>query len=118
MKPGLIFLVVLLISCSLNKNTEFPNNLCPDLTWLNKRKTPYSEIYINKYKGEWVFEINSCPDCADAMVSVYNCEGKRLCDFGGIGGLNTCPDYEQNSIGSLLYWKNGGLVQPWSFPRN
>lgn len=106
MKPGLFFLAVLLTSCTLDRNTEASNNLCPDLTWLNHYKSPMSEIYLNNYKGERVFEINQCVGCSDAMVSVYNCEGKRLCEFGGIGGLNTCPDYEQHSTGSVLYWKN------------
>lgn len=107
----MLFLVLILTMCSQNKNTDIPFwvNLCPDMTWLDALKSsPLKvEIYVNVYKGERVFEVNPCAiGCADVMVSVYNCERKKICDFGGIAGVNTCPDYEQHSAGRVLYWKN------------
>lgn len=69
----------------------------------NANKT---EIIRYKYKGEIVYYINTCVDCADSMVEIYNCYGEVICQFGGIAGLNTCPDFEDTATEKKLIWKN------------
>lgn len=109
MKPGLIVLVVLLAACSQDRKSNEPwVNICPDLTWLDSFKSSKEkvEIYLSRYKGERVFEINPCVGCPDAMTTVHDCAGNILCSIGGIAALNTCPNYDFNLDERLLYWKN------------
>lgn len=49
------------------------------------------------YKGQTVILIDDCSNCSDAMQEVYDCNGNVLCQFGGIAGLNTCPDFESKA---------------------
>ena len=62
------------------------------------------EIIQYQYKGETVFYINTCFDCADGMTIVYNCAGETKCEFGGIAGLNTCPDFGDTATGKKIIW--------------
>lgn len=65
------------------------------------------EIYAYKYKGDTVFLVSStCEQCADMMAHVYSCKGKTICQFGGIAGLNTCPDFSDLATNRELVWKN------------
>lgn len=77
-----------------------------DLPWLNQIKKNFEldmspaiqtiDQYV--YNGNHVFLISNCHGCADAMAEVYNCEGKVICEFGGIMGRNTCPDFESKAV--------------------
>ena len=113
MKPGLILLFVFLTTCSQKKHNENPwVNVCPDLSWLESIQSSIvnsgnkGTIYLAHYKEERVFEINPCTNCSDMMTTVYDCDGSVTCEFGGLAGLNTCPDYAPNPSEKLLYWKN------------
>lgn len=59
-----------------------------------------------QYNDETVFSINTCIDCADTMTVVFNCAGETKCQFGGIAGLNTCPDFEDKATGKKIIWSN------------
>ncbi len=111
MRLGVALLFLLFIGCTNKKPAEEPwVNICSDLTWLDSIKGSIvqsglnGEIYLSHYKGARVFEINACLSCADFISTVNDCEGKVLCEFGGIAGINTCPDY--SPADRLLYWKN------------
>lgn len=113
MRPVVALLFLILVGCSEKKPVESPwVNICADITWLDSIQGSISqsgwqgEIYLSHYKGERVFEVNACVSCADYISTVYDCEGKIVCEFGGIAGVNTCPDYDFGAPDRLLYWKN------------
>jgi hypothetical protein len=62
------------------------------------------EIIQYQYKGETVFSIDTCVGCPDSMTVVYNCVQETKCQFGGIAGLNTCPDFTDTATGKKIIW--------------
>lgn len=115
MKQAAVFtlLVLSLAACSEQKTTSDPwVNICEDLTWLDSIKGTVkangwqAEIYLTHYQDQRVFEVNACLSCADLPTTVHDCEGTVICEFGGLAGLNTCPDYGPGEDDKLLYWKN------------
>ncbi|MFC0185171.1 hypothetical protein SAMN04515674_112105 [Pseudarcicella hirudinis] len=63
------------------------------------------EVYSYEYKGKTVYLFDTCIGCADNMTIVYDCDGKTLCQFGGIAGFNTCPDFEKTAGNKKLVYK-------------
>ncbi len=113
MKWGFIFLAFVLVGCSEKNVDEKPwVNICSDLAWLEalqgsiNQSGHKAEIYLAHYLGQRVFEVNPCLDCAEMITTVYDCQGQVICAFGGLVGLNTCPDYAPDPETKLLYWKN------------
>ncbi|PQJ80026.1 DUF6970 domain-containing protein [Polaribacter porphyrae] len=119
MKTFLMFFsVIFLTSCPAN--TAFIESDCnvevpiEDLAWLKEIKTSFEQstsvskkkIIQYDYKNETVFLINSCDDCSDNLVTVYNCDKEVICEFGGIAGLNTCSDFEKEAINEKILWEN------------
>ena len=96
-------IAVLFVGCS----EDFIATYCPSEgegnDWLSemikdfKRSDQAAEVYYYEYNGESVFSVNSCVGCADAMTVVYNCQKEVICQFGGIAGLNTCPDFDDQA---------------------
>jgi hypothetical protein len=89
----------------------------PDPYWLDcLKQSGLMEVYGNavqieinayRYKGAVVFGVDStCTSCADMMGYVYSCTGEKICEFGGIAGLNTCPDFVDLATDKELVWKN------------
>jgi hypothetical protein len=72
---------------------------------LLKKSGTGAEVYLWTYKGKTVVEINACVNCSDAMTAVYDGAGNEICLFGGIAGLNTCPDFATEATDRRLYWK-------------
>jgi hypothetical protein len=101
-----LFSTLIIIGC-VKENTETINNdqFCnvenslQELNWLsdlidtNDNNTVKREIYKCIYKEQEGFLIDLCVDCPDGLVQFYDCEGTALCEFGGIDGRNTCPDF-------------------------
>lgn len=85
---------------------------CENSVWLDtiisnaKRGRNKGEVIQYNYNDETVFSINTCVECADAMTTVYNCAGETQCQFGGIAGLNTCPDFEDKATDKKVIWSN------------
>lgn len=113
----LFFSVLFLTSCPTDLDFETTCNVdihLENLTWLKEIKNSFeqsssitkNEIVKYEYNNETVFLIDSCKDCADNLIVVYNCEGIVICEFGGIAGLNTCPDFETNAIKIAVLWEN------------
>lgn len=112
-----IFLIASFQSCDEDGNTisicEVADPL-KDLAWLAEIKNGFDlsmqpaavEIIMYTYNGAQVFLIDSCVDCADGLTSVYNCEGEVICEFGGIVGLNTCPDFEEEATDPQILYAN------------
>jgi hypothetical protein len=85
-----------------------------DILWL-KEKKHYLEVNMGlagwqiiryKYKGAYVFWIDPCYRCADNLITVYNCNGEAICEFGGIDGRNTCIDFETEATDSTMLIDN------------
>ena len=100
---------------SLKKPSDEQQQICstssrPD--WINEAihsiKVDGSKGAVIRYKyhGEYVFLIDACHECPDYMASVYNCEQEHICSFGGIAGINTCPDFGDAATNEKIIWKN------------
>lgn len=105
MKKAVFFFSLLYIALSsftCEDSTALP---CSDSDWLEQRITSMKvrssagKAYVAQYfyKGQTVILIDDCSNCSDAMQVVYDCNGNELCQFGGIAGLNTCPDFESSA---------------------
>jgi len=113
---ALTFLLLLFLSCEEDNQEiqnlvqcEFENPLM-DLDWLkeincnlSKRAVPYGyQIFSYQYRGSTVFLIDPCYNCRDSSASVFDCEGNGICEFGGIMGQNTCPDFSTEATHKTL----------------
>lgn len=136
----LLFIMLSLIGCKDDNNED--KNLCyvknpiNELPWLKKIVDEQSTNYCNKiviknyrYNDKNGFLINYCIDCTEGLSIYYDCTGNVICEFGGIDGKNTCPDFStkavegetifidtivQNMIDSTICgYKNPLLSLPW-----
>jgi len=65
------------------------------------------EITQYNYMGNTVFSVDTCPyNCSDSLINVYDCDQNLICEFGGIAGLNTCPDFDVESINQGTIFSN------------
>ncbi len=114
-----LFLMFLIIASCQNGNIiqELPcgvNDPLNELSWLLDIKTSFEQsaapvkrkIYQYTYNANTVFLIDACLGCSDSIQTIYDCSGTSICEFGGILGLNTCPDFSENSTNELLLWEN------------
>jgi hypothetical protein len=78
-------------------NVRNPRNLAWVKKIVNENRSTSSgaKIVQYTYKGESVFLVSLCEGCPDALTTVYNCNGEAICEFGGIDGRITCPDFSQ-----------------------
>ena len=113
----ILFSVIFLTSCPSDLDYETTCDVdipIADLTWLREIKTNLEKsasaskklITQYTYQGKSVFLVDSCNDCADNLTTLYNCEGTVICKFGGITGLNTCPDFEKKATDKIILWEN------------
>jgi hypothetical protein len=65
----------------------------PDSSAGSQEYYPPAEIVSYAYKGKTVYLVDMCIQCPDYRTTVVNCEGQVICEFGGIDGRNTCPDF-------------------------
>lgn len=118
MNTRLVLLLTILlfsnISCETKENN--PKTICGyndpvhELPWLRDRIAALEtdmgpagyQIIRYQYHGAYVFLIDPCYGCADDLISVYNCDGDVICEFGGIAGQNTCPDFETAATDSTM----------------
>lgn len=86
------------------------SSYCSDLGWLQtivqnaQQNSSKAEVIRYRYNNQTVYHINTCIDCTDSMAQVYTCSGEVICQFGGIAGLNTCPDFENNATNKKVIW--------------
>lgn len=119
MKTFIKILSLLLLVTSCTKDDEIKefcvlDNPLEDLVWLKEIKTNIeqtssagkAEIYEYSYKQQKVFWVDTCVDCPDNLITVYNCTGNKMCEFGGIAGVNTCVDFTSEATNKKLLWKN------------
>ncbi len=93
------------------RDAEGPST-CDNSDWLNtaivnaEKNGNKGEIIRYRYNGNTVYWVDLCIGCADDMVVVYSCAGETLCQFGGIAGLNTCPDFQDKALDKKIIWSN------------
>ncbi|CAM1341191.1 DUF6970 domain-containing protein [Tenacibaculum amylolyticum] len=119
----MVFITLIITGCNNDndgiKEICLVDNPLEELMWLKEIKTTFAqvtnsvrqEIYEYEYKGQRVFLINDCVGCNDSMAVIYNCAGNKICEIGGLGGQNTCPDFFDVANKKQLLWPNeNGLV--------
>lgn len=110
------FTAVACNSVPVNESGELStkaNVTCENSTWLDTmiaslqtRSDQKAEIAQYRYNNQVVYYVDDCKGCADSMQIVYSCTGESLCTFGGIAGLNTCPDFFQKATDKKIIWQN------------
>lgn len=106
--------LLLIYSDTIVADTNFCHISDPltELKWLaqivaeNKNKEAKAEIYKCIYDDKEGFIINICVGCLDAIIEFRDCQGNVLCEFGGIMGTVTCPDFQEKLKDKELIWEN------------
>lgn len=111
----LSLLVLIFLSCkTTSKAQNKSNSPLEDITWLKELKTSFEKdsgqrkamIIQYTYNKETVFLIENCFQCPDGMSTVYNSKKKVICEFGGIIGKNTCPDFSEKATNEKVIYKS------------
>jgi hypothetical protein len=103
---------MLLASCEKDTYCRDVSDPVQEIPWMRQlveaRKNSSSnlEIHAYAYKGQEVFVVNDCNSCADAMTVAYTCDGDTICEWGGLTGANTCPDFTEVATNKRLVYKN------------
>ena len=121
LKNALIFFAIILIATSCKKDDQPEeattcniDNPLETIQWLKDTKQAF-EISMSPsakritqyfYQGECVFLIDECLGCDDNLTTVYNVDQDTICEFGGIAGVNTCPDFDTEATGETILWDN------------
>ena len=117
---AIMLTAIIFVSCKTDKQNENKNMPCDSdspiesIIWLGNLKHSLenngnyqgAQIYRYRYDSQYVFWVEDCHNCADGMINVYSCSGNVICQFGGIAGLNTCPDFYTTATDSTMLWKN------------
>jgi hypothetical protein len=114
MKPTIVLLLFVLICSAQCENNSIPeeSEYCADTAWLKtiienaQQNTSKAEVIRYRYKMQTVYYVDSCIGCPDDMAQVYTCSGEVVCQFGGIAGFNTCPDFKDTATDKKVIWKN------------
>jgi hypothetical protein len=88
-----IFISIFFMASGCNKDkidtcgTENPQ----EVEWLKAKldKMFCAEVYSIYFNGMQYISLCDCPDMADAMIVIYDCQGTKVCEWGGIMG-GTC----------------------------
>lgn len=126
LKYVLFSLAIILIAFSCKKDNQFAEegeiivttctieNPLETIQWLQDTRDGFDmqanplpkRITQYFYEGECVFLIDSCVGCNDNLTTVYNVNQDVICEFGGIAGVNTCPDFETEATGKVILYGN------------
>ena len=113
MKYFYLFITVLLISCG--KPTTSNENSTETIAWIQEfiqqtKQSPFpTKVIITQYtyKGETVFLINHCYQCADEMKVLYTRDKKKLSTFGGmLANQNKLPNFFEEATEKKELWRS------------
>ena len=102
-----IFFAIVIFSCNSSKKASDGLPL-----WVRELRSSFEKdnahamIVEYSYKGKTVYLVSSCYQCPDAIDAVYDKDKNKLCEFGGIDGRNTCPDFAQQATNKKYIWQN------------
>ena len=85
-----------------------------EIGWLKELKQTFDQstqaagarIIQYEYNDQCVFLIDDCYNCADGLLRVFDAEQNLLCEFGGIDGRNTCPDFYEKASKQVILYSN------------
>lgn len=98
---------IILISCSSSKKADNDYPLWVKQTISNFEKdNARAQIIQYSYNDKTVYLVSNCYHCPDAMDIVYDKDNNKVCEFGGIAGRNTCPDFDQKATNKKIVWQN------------
>ncbi|MEK6894790.1 MAG: hypothetical protein AABX10_04980 [Nanoarchaeota archaeon] len=92
-----IIITLLVLYFTFNLSEQYSENEL-NMSWINNELI-YSEVIKVReceYNSEKVYYFVN-PECCDFINELYNSKGEIICSFGGIAGLNTCPDFDSSS---------------------
>jgi len=108
-------MVVMLATCAFQcEDGSFPDEsgYCTNTAWLQpiiknaQQNSSKAEVIRYRYNNQTVYYIDTCIGCPDSMAHVLTCSGEVICQFGGIMGINTCPDFEEKATNKKVIWSN------------
>ena len=95
-------LLVGMLSCKAQQPAVGDSDNLPQ--WLTEKISGFKEsgndrarVQAYRYQGATVYMVEECHGCPDAMAVVYAANGDMLCEFGGIAGSNSCPDFDREA---------------------
>ncbi len=107
-------IVVLGFGCEKEKETICAcgiENPQENIEWLRPMMIQRScvEVYTISFEGNEYIVVSDCPEMADGMTIFYDCQGNKVCEWGGVdlGGNCNMPTsftygyYEKNK--KLIY---------------
>ncbi len=110
MKRSILLLMSIgLFTFSSCDDNSFPDDLPSCLeeqvkqVMLSSHSETKLELYL--YKGENVYMVNEKAVYPDKLTRVLNEKCEVVCEFGGIAGLNTCPDFSENAEFVRVVWE-------------
>jgi hypothetical protein len=119
LKYTLIFFAIILMATSCKKDNQTITTCTIDnpletIQWLKKNKEAFElsmspsakRITQYFYQGECVFLIDGCLQCNDNLTTVYDVNQDIICEFGGIAGVDTCPDFDTEATDETILWDN------------
>lgn len=111
----LTLLIVMIVSCKTTSNAQKSiEKPFEDILWLKELKEGFDKdssikkamIIQYEYKNEIVYLVENCYQCPDGMSTVYNSKKEKVCEFGGIMGMSTCPDFSEKASKEKVIYKN------------
>lgn len=86
---------LLFASCENDKDlTGIPSCIQDTMNRADINSSPDASLSEFLYKGQRVYMFDPGVVIPDWLYTVVNEDCEVICEFGGIAGLNTCPDFE------------------------
>lgn len=104
---SLSILFLLFASCENDASLEsIPSCIQQDIK--NASRDGSSEATVTQYiyNGQNVYAFDPGIVYPDIMFTVVNEACEVICQIGGIAGLNTCPDFNENAEVVGVIWRN------------
>jgi len=101
------FLSFLILSCENDDVLEdLPSCIQSEIESASQGGSNEASLTQYRYNGQIVYSFDPGLVYPDMMTTVVNEDCEVVCQFGGIAGMNTCPDFSQNAEVIGVVWKN------------
>lgn len=100
-------LVLLFSSCENDPSLEdVPSCIQQDIKNASRNGSSEATVTQYIYNGQNVYAFDPGIVYPDIMFTVVNEACEVICQIGGIAGLNTCPDFNENAEIVGVIWRN------------